>query len=471
MGIAVLAISVNSKSFSQCALVDPAIELNNVSPSGGNCTVNINLTFTIDKNNGNKFTYVHLWTPAGYPSLGYDKAPTKSNLGAVLATLAIDTDGAVSLLSDYSADSEVKPLFAGLTITEEDLGSDLYRVTINNVQFAVPGACETLPVLKGDVWSTQAASAKPKVHCVNTSFNLRINDPVITGKINCNEPDGPRTYDLNIVSTNPAAFQVSYSLYLDDGVLTNGQTTFGAADLLNLLYTSPSTNLSSTQPIQSKNESYNYAFLEDKRTIWVVLTGPSLPNAIVAELQNGCTITLPVTLARFNGTLLDNAVSLSWTTTEESGASHFDVEKSSDAREFVHLGRIAAKGNSSSTQQYKYLDPKPFNGNNYYRLRMADIDGTFVYSRTIAVENGASSMAFELLGNPVSNREIRFVLKNEDASRVSLFDLSGKAVKFSLNRSGNEFVLKPKTNLSSGLYVLSVERGSAGKVSKKVIVP
>ncbi|WP_342086608.1 T9SS type A sorting domain-containing protein [Dyadobacter sp. OTU695] len=463
------AISIHSKSHAQCQLVEPAIELNSVSPSGSDCIVNVNLSFTIDKNNGNKYTYVHLWKPTEYPDIDYKKAPKLADLGNVLATLAISTDGSATLLSTYSADEDVIPLFTGLNLIEEDLGSNVYRITIENIQFAVPGACEALPILKGDVWSSQAQSANPPVHCYNEGFNLQINDPVITGKINCNEPDGPRTYDLSIVSTSPTAFEVSYTLYLDDGVLTNGETTFGAGDTP--IYTSGPTNLSASQPIQSKEEPYTYGLLEDKRTIWVVLNGPSLPNAIVAELKNGCTITLPVTLARFNGSLLDNAVSLSWTTTEEAGSSHFDIERSTDAREFIQLGRVQAKGNSAATQQYLFVDAKPLAGNNYYRLRMVDLDGKFEYSRTIAVDNGANSVAFELMGNPASTREIKFLLKNENASNVNLYDLSGRAIRFSLSHTGNEFVLKPKNGISSGLYILSLQRSNASTLTRKVLVP
>ena len=467
--IALAAISMPFKSIAQCALVEPAIELNNVTPSGGDCIVSINLSFTIDKNNGNKYTYVHLWKPTAYPNIDYKKAPKKADLGAVLATLAIDTDGAVSLLSTYSADDDITPLFAGLSIIEEDLGGDLSRITINDIQFPVPGACEDLPILKGDVWSSQAQSENPPVHCFVEGFSLQLYDPMITGKINCNEPEGPRTYDLDIISTNPTAFQVTYKLYLDDGVLTDGHTTFGAGD--EEIFSNGPLNLSSSEPIHSHDEPYNYDFLEDKRTIWVVLTGPSLPNAIIAELQNGCTITLPVTLARFSGSLLDNKVSLSWTTTEEAGSSHFDIERSANAKEFVQLGRVKAKGNSAATQQYKYLDTKPLAGNNYYRLRMVDADGKFEYSRMIAIDNGANSVAFELLGNPAPGKEIKFLLKNEKASNVSLFDLAGRPVRFSLNQTGNEFTLKPKGGISSGLYILSLQRGHAGTITKKVLVP
>ncbi|ACT94558.1 T9SS type A sorting domain-containing protein [Dyadobacter fermentans] len=470
MCITLIGISMHFTSQAQCTLTDPAIELNHVGDSNGNCVVNINLSFTINKNFGNKFTYVHIWAPSSYPNIDYKKAPDKTALGAVLATLALDTRGAVTLLPDYSADNQIQPLFTGLTLLEEDLGSGLVRVTIDNIQFTVPGACETLPILKGDVWSTQAATNNPAVHCYNRGFNLRINDPMITGKINCNEPEGPRTYDLDIVSTNPTAFSVTYKLYLDDGELTNGQPTFSTMDD-ELIYTSPPTNLSTSEPIVSKDQPYTYAFLEDKRSIWVVLTSPTLPNAIIAELKNNCTITLPVTLARFSGSLLDNAVSLSWTTTEEAGSSHFDIERSADAKEFIQLGRIQANGNSSVTKQYRFVDTKPLSGNNYYRLRMVDTDGSFEYSRTIAIDNGSNSVAFELLGNPAPNREIKFLLKNEKASNIRLFDLSGKTIGFSLSQSGNEFVLRPKGSFSSGLYILSLQRNGASMLTKKVLMP
>ncbi|MHA4737805.1 T9SS type A sorting domain-containing protein [Dyadobacter sp. MSC1_007] len=467
--VLLMCLSLNFQSKAQCSLVDPAVELNSVITSGENCIVNVNLSFTIDKNNGNKFTYVHLWKPSEYPDIDYKKAPKAADLGAVLATLAIDTDGEVSILPTYSADVDNVIPLTGLSIIEEDLGGDISRITINNIQFPVPGACVDLPILKGDVWSTQAASANPTVHCFNENFNLQINDPVITGLINCNDPSGPRTYDLDIISTSPTPFEVTYKLYLDDGVLTNGEATFGADD--ELIYTSPPTNLSALEPIASKDQPYAYDFLEDQRTIWVVLTAPSLPNSIVAELKNNCLTTLPVELAKFEGNLLDNAITLSWTTTEEAGSSHFNVERSSDLLEFSILGRVNAKGNSGNTVHYNFVDRQPLSGNNYYRLRMVDLDGSSEKSRIISVANYANSVAFELLGNPVVNKEIKFILKNDNPGNIRLSDMAGRSIGFSLNRSGNTFTLTPKGIVPTGLYLLSLEKGKSAILTKKVLIP
>ena len=349
-----VSLSASIALADSCTLTDDLIELNSVSASGENCTVNLKYSFTLDKNKGNKFAYVHFWLATSYPTPDYKNGPTKDELVNTLATIALSTESPVTLLPDYSPDNTVTPIFAGLTVSETDLGGGMFRIVIDNIQLTVPGACSELPEILADVWATQS-------------------------------------------------------------------------------------NDKETPPVQ--------CLLRGNNTI------------------------LPVTLARFNGTLLDNAISLSWTTTEEMGSRYFDVERSADAREFVQIGRVEVKGNSSQTQQYLFVDTRPLQATNYYRLRIVDLDGSFEHSRVIGIDNGATSVAFELLGNPASNREIKFLLKNEEASGINLYDLSGRSIRFSMSRAGNEFVLKPKDNLSSGLYFLSLQRMNAGALTKKVLVP
>ncbi len=337
-----------------CFLSDDLIELNNVTASGENCIVNVKYSFTLTKNNGNKFAYIHFWLTSNYSAPDYTKGPTKDELGNVLATIALSTDSPVTLLPDYGPDNTVTPLFAGLTVSETDLGGGYFRITVDNIQLIVPGACSELPDIQADVWASESNDQEtPPVHC----------------------------------------------------------------------------------------------------------------------LLRGGNIKLPVTLARFDGTLLDNAISLSWTTTEQMGSRYFDIERSGNGREFAWVGRVDVRGNSQVTQQYRFMDSKPLPGMNYYRLRIADFDGSSEISRLIVIDNGVNSIAFELLGNPSSGREIRFLLKNEDVSAIHFYDLAGKSLKFSLVRAGNEFMLKPKDNLSAGLYFLSLQGINTGHRTKKVLVP
>jgi hypothetical protein len=204
-----LTILVSLSAFAawadSCILGDDLIELNGVSASGENCIVNIKYTFTLSKNNGNKFAYIHFWLTSNYPAPSYDKGPTKDELGNVLATIALSTNSPVTLLTDYSPDNTITPVFAGLTVNETDLGDGNFRITIDNIPLIVPGACSELPDITVDAWATQS-----------------------------NDKDSP--------------------------------------------------------PMQC--------------------------------ILKGDNVSLPVTLARFNGTLLDNAVSLAWTTTEETGGRY-----------------------------------------------------------------------------------------------------------------------------------------------------
>lgn len=349
-----VALSTSTARADSCFLADDLVELNNVTASGENCIVNIKFSFTLTKNNGNKFAYIHFWLTSNYSAPDYNQGPTKDELGNTLGTIALSTDSPVTLLADYAPDNTVTPMFAGLTVSETDLGGGFFRITVDNISLTVPNACSELPEIMADTWATQS-------------------------------------------------------------------------------------NDKETPPIQ-------------------------------CLLKGGNTI-LPVTLARFNGTLLDNAISLSWTTTDETDSRYFAIERSADAREFGEIGRVDAHQNSQATRQYRFVDMQPLSGTNYYRLRIVDQNGSFKTSRLVAIENGANSVAFELLGNPASGREIRFLLKNEDASSIRLYDLSGRALRFSLARAGNEFVLKPGNNLSAGLYFLSLQSMHIGARTKRVLVP
>jgi len=474
-----LCFAARQSSFAQCEFSNSSVELNSVNQSGGVgnevCTVNLNLKFTIDRNNGNKYTYIHLWKASQHPTITYgnsDKGPHASELGPVLATIAIDwgLNNVATLINTYSPDPTIIfPLFTGVAISQSISGS-LYTVTIDNLSFAIPGACADIPPLKADVWGTQSDAKNAPIHCGYSGYNLIIDDPRVSGAINCNGLAGPRTYNLDIITTSVASFDIVYKLYLDDDTFISPGGTQFSPTLDHLFYTSPTTSISAGSPIDINAAAYAYATGESERSIWVVVTGPSLPNTIIAELLNFCDSPLPVKLAQFRGDLLGEAIALSWVTTQESGSSRFDIERSASGKEFATIGSVNASGNSGSTQNYSFLDKSPFQGINYYRLKQLDKDGGFERSRIITVANSESILTFELMGNPVQNREIRFMLKNEDPRNISLLDLNGRAQKFTLSKEGNIYSVKPVNYLSQGLYLLSLRSNKATQ-SKKVLVP
>ncbi len=66
---------------------------------------------------------------------------------------------------------------------------------------------------------------------------------------------------------------------------------------------------------------------------------------------------------------------LSWKTAQVINVSHFEIQRSSDGKEFYTIGQLDV-----NDPAYSFIDRVPQKGINYYRLKMVDNDGKFQYS-------------------------------------------------------------------------------------------
>jgi photosystem II stability/assembly factor-like uncharacterized protein len=154
-------------------------------------------------------------------------------------------------------------------------------------------------------------------------------------------------------------------------------------------------------------------------------------------------VVIPVELIRFQGDVLGDkskvgtnaamannqeGILLSWETASEVRFNHFELERSNDSKSWVKMADVTAKGTSSN---YATLDNKPFFGINYYRLKMVDTDGRFVYSKIVAVEwSKPNSKTWVLFPNPVKDK--LYLSGNEDVSgleNVQIVDIAGKIIQ------------------------------------------
>jgi hypothetical protein len=78
-------------------------------------------------------------------------------------------------------------------------------------------------------------------------------------------------------------------------------------------------------------------------------------------------------------------LTLSWTTDAESGMSKYDVQRSSDGRNFSNIQSVQSR-NTVSRTSYSATDSRPLNGIGYYRLKMVEIDGSATYSKIVTVQ-------------------------------------------------------------------------------------
>ncbi|TKT91816.1 Ig-like domain-containing protein [Dyadobacter frigoris] len=135
---------------------------------------------------------------------------------------------------------------------------------------------------------------------------------------------------------------------------------------------------------------------------------------------------LPVTLISFDAIKEGLASLLTWLTSAELDSDHFEIERSTDAKNWIQLGKVAAVGNGNANNKYNFVDSIPESGMNYYRLKMIDLDGTFAYSRIKSVNFPEFSWA-KLYPNPV-NDVLQIVINNRRVRKIRLIDSYGRVM-------------------------------------------
>jgi hypothetical protein len=173
---------------------------------------------------------------------------------------------------------------------------------------------------------------------------------------------------------------------------------------------------------------------------------------------------LPVNLLTFTAAKFEESVNLTWKTANETAFSHFEIQKSVDAKEFGPVASV--KG--SQTSIYNYTDANPIEGINYYRLNMVDVDGSNKLSKVIALtfEKGGSYIAIE---NPAKNG--RFTVNtNLKNPTFALLNGLGQQVPTSIASQGaSKYSIEAK-NPTAGIYYLTVLSNNKMSV-RKILIP
>lgn len=134
--------------------------------------------------------------------------------------------------------------------------------------------------------------------------------------------------------------------------------------------------------------------------------------------------TLPVSDLDFRGVKTSGEVFFNWSASSETSFSKYELERSQDAVHYAKIGTVSAAYQPGRT--YTWTDRSPFEGTNFYRLKMIDIDGSFQYSKIIKISTNSAGQ-ISIFPNPVSGKEIFLQLYGQSRGdyTVSVFDLRG----------------------------------------------
>ncbi len=165
----------------------------------------------------------------------------------------------------------------------------------------------------------------------------------------------------------------------------------------------------------------------------------------------------------------NNGIQLYWQTVSEQHNKDFLIFRKTSNQDFIQIGTVAGQGNSSTEKYYRFHDPRPAIGTNYYKLIQQDLDGR---KNEIGLEHiefnldeRQSWASFEAqsgmanLGFPAGKYTV-----------LSIFDTNGKRwIQQSITtHERNKFVAM--TNYPKGIYLIKLQ-GNTALETLKIVIP
>lgn len=189
--------------------------------------------------------------------------------------------------------------------------------------------------------------------------------------------------------------------------------------------------------------------------------------------------TLPVSLVKFEGKLANNESNLNWQITPESTEDYFEVERSSDGRQYTKIGTVPstqAVTGPNGNRLYTYKDPHPLAGNGFYRLKIIDRFGPSKYSSIININTRITPNA-KIYPTILDQNKLLFIQSDRSATdaEVSIRNISGQQVLIkklgTMTRGQIATLPLQDAALSKGTYMVLVLAGGAVMHKQLITVP
>ncbi|WP_055149704.1 T9SS type A sorting domain-containing protein [Jiulongibacter sediminis] len=191
-----------------------------------------------------------------------------------------------------------------------------------------------------------------------------------------------------------------------------------------------------------------------------ICTGGEIPIPITSG-------PFPVRIKTFKLDKEFDGVKVVWETEAELGSDKFLVQRSQDGRFYTTLTEVSAFENSTEVLKYEIKDSNPLYGTSYYRLKQIDLNGSFQFSKALAVEWKSEELV--LFPNPAIDKE--FVLNGitGDILASELIDSNGRVFPVTSLKEGNQAVNQFSQSLKPGIYTFRINTVNE-TISRKLIL-
>ncbi|WP_299990018.1 T9SS type A sorting domain-containing protein [uncultured Pontibacter sp.] len=367
---------------------------------------------------------------------GVDKSISSTN-ALVFNNLTL-SNGAKSLLSNVTVNSTIA-LNAAILSTGDN------KVVLGNTASILGESADQN--IMGTVEATRAVTTSATQAFGGIGFSI-INSNADFGQVTVSRTTGTSHLERNEQSANR---QYIVSSTAGSGVIgTNLAFSFAEYDL--------------NAP---KEDTYDlYKFTQDNiMRLATSVPYSSIPIITTSDiagmytLYSSSIIPLPVELTSFNARRHTKGVMLTWETASELDNKGFEVQVSTNARDFKAIDFVESKvGTTSLKQNYSFLDTKAVSGTRYYRLKQIDFDGTSSFSAIKAVALDGYSANVSAYPNPFD--DVVVVTLNGSEARtvqVVLLDAMGKVLQQRTEETAGNSISVDMTGVKTkGMYILHV---------------
>lgn len=169
---------------------------------------------------------------------------------------------------------------------------------------------------------------------------------------------------------------------------------------------------------------------------------------------------LTVAASYFTGissSVYGNNIKVRWVTQNDADVDHYELQKSQNGVNYNTIASISAN-RTAGTSQYFIVDANPYIGSNYYRVKMVNINGSVVLSKTIREYFGTVNNSIFVYPNPSANElTIRLAGVAKGNYRLSVFNNNSQRIAaIAILHDGTDRTIKMNLPfvLAKGIYRL-----------------
>lgn len=191
------------------------------------------------------------------------------------------------------------------------------------------------------------------------------------------------------------------------------------------------------------NNDFNRFFINSLRTgTYNYSNLSSSSNCGSSTTLQPCDFILNIEILNFDITVSNSYNRLNWSVDKIESLSYFELERSSNGYDFEVLEKIYPSFDNSY-----FYDDYTFESENYYRLKITEIDDAVTYSNLIFTKNNSND-DFIIYPNPNSGK---FSIKNKnDINQIKIYNSLGQFMFEIQNSDTIDLSLEP------GWYYLSI---------------